>query len=149
MAARIVFSSSESRAVLEIVGYQFQSADSFCDANWLEVGVQVDSADGTSWKTVDPALCTFELVDLASWLGDIQRGQCTVSECTFLEPCIEFEYLGGCDVLVRFQWELAAPGYEDVGYELVFSLSEEEFQTLIAEVEQAIFMFPVRGRSDR
>jgi hypothetical protein len=62
-----------SKFELRVAGYQFQS-DRF-DANWLVVAGRVAPPDGRAWKFRDPALLTWEVQGLSSWLEAWHRNR--------------------------------------------------------------------------
>lgn len=60
---------------LRLTRYQFpEITDEKWDANWLMIALRVQAPQG-SWHTVDPALLTWEVQELADWfeaLGMVQ-----------------------------------------------------------------------------
>jgi hypothetical protein len=151
----LVFESpdGQQRFELEIVGYESPNVeDEQYDANWLVV--RVAARDGeTTWSAEDPALLTWEVERLASWLARLGRGRFQHPWCGFMEPNLEFRADphpdGGARLRVYFELELRPPqrrssvvGRRDVFLE--FALTPDQLRAAARELHAQLQRFPVR-----
>jgi hypothetical protein len=95
----MIFKGIENQTLdMKVLGYQFpdkipesENGSYDYDANWLRVYFIINSNLG-NWHSVDPAFTTGELKDLIKWFDDLSKNN--IYEIGFMEPCIDFTYLG-------------------------------------------------------
>ncbi len=103
-----------SKFELRVAGYQFPDieSDKF-DANWLVIEGRVAPADGRAWEFRDPALLTWEVQGLSSWLEALASEQTVEEREDFLEPNLYFEVAARDEdtitILVYFELESRPP----------------------------------------
>ena len=134
---------------LRAVGYQFPELATGMDSNWLMIELLARHPRG-SWRRTDPALLTWELVDLATWLEQValNRGD---HEVWFIEPCLSLsatrnEEAGSTHVRIHVSHEFAPPWAEaDEGADLNFELTEAELGAAAASLREQVKRFPQRA----
>ncbi len=154
MALVLERADGQQRLELAVLGYESPDVEGEqYDSNWLLV--RVDARDGeTTWSAEDPALLTWELERLASWLGRLARGRFEHPWCGFVEPNLEFRGDplpdgSGARLRVYFELELRPPGRRSgvVGRRdvyLEFALSAEQLRVAARQVYNLVARFPVR-----
>jgi hypothetical protein len=138
---------------LTILGYQFPELDqALYDSNWLMVQVKVIHPQGT-WQATDPALLTYELRKLITWLSQLATGNFSQRELDFLEPNLAFAlklenqhpYL-----YIYFEMEMRpewAPLTHGLQYDLwvAFALSETDLPQAIQDLQAQYQQLPQRA----
>ncbi|MEE2730547.1 MAG: hypothetical protein VYA55_06960 [Pseudomonadota bacterium] len=141
------------RLDLSIVGYQFP--DDSLD-NWCMVKAVVEQS-GDKFEYTDPALDARDLLKIRDWFKCLsERKLPRFARLTFIEPCLEFEFLACEGPTVRIaigmsrelkpSFELNQFGRANPSWRVVFELSEKEFIAILANMAKAIINYPVRGR---
>ncbi len=145
--------ASGSSFKLKIVDYQFPNiTDEYHDSNWLIIQVDVIHPKG-AWTAVDPCLLTFDVEWLARWLEDVHSNSNKRPECSFLEPCLEFqvEVNEKSKRVLRVYFELEArpiwasckiAGQRDLWVE--FELSEIDLLAVASELRSELAKYPQR-----
>lgn len=112
-----VLSDRSGRSLaLEILRYEFpDNLNDKYDANWLIV--RMTAADGQErWTASDPALLTWELAWLITWLRNLADGGATADRLDFIEPCLAFEVDGSGDaaqLTASLGYAFRSPGTPD------------------------------------
>lgn len=138
---------------LTIVGYQFPAmATEPYDSNWLNVRLSASGPLG-SWHAVDPALLTYEALDLAAWLTSLGEGSAPSREWGAMEPNIGFEWEpgGARGILrVRFAAEFLPPSFprempDPEGAFLDFTMSAADLLAAAESLRADLVRFPQRA----
>lgn len=144
---------------LGIEGYQFPSLeanvmagnDRDFDANWLVVAGQARTADGTVWRFQDPALDTYEAVELARWLRAVVAETAPPGWLEFTEPNLSFavESYGESQVRlrVRLEQECAEPPTIKRQWQqsrLTIDTDKRQLEEAVAALEKQLAEFPPR-----
>ena len=97
---------------LRILNYQFPEIREDWDANWLTLGVRVQTAE-RSWSATDSCLLTWEAHELMSWLSGFTTAKQQDRGIDFLEPDLAFEAVAWSehilDLAVRLGYGLLPP----------------------------------------
>ena len=136
---------------LDIESYQFKQNIS---DNWLNVALKIIQ-EKHSFKALEPALETFELVDLYNWFEQLSVDELPeYSTLYFSEPCLEFSFLGKKDQKVRIaiQFNLEfKPNFkycsflEEVDeWNVVFDITQEIFLIILKNIKELLVRFPIR-----
>lgn len=157
---------------LRIVGYQFPELepgqdpldpDSW-DANWLIVEGEARTAEGESWAFSQPALTTWDVARVVSWLREVVDGTASVlaSEeqdasfdhpdwLTFTEPNLSFAVRDygqpHVTLLVQLSHESAAPPIsprKPKRSHLTMMTDKRQLQEGLEELEGQLAKFPSR-----
>ena len=101
---------------LRVVGYQFAGVEGDeWDANWLVVDGRVAPVDERAWEFSDPAILTWEVERLSSWLDALASGQAVEESEDFVEPNLRFEVVGRDEdiitIRIYFELETRAPWF--------------------------------------
>ena len=121
------------------------------DSNWLVVSGHVRSGEQV-WQFVEPCVTTFELAELAEWLGALGSGPQRDAEYAFTEPHLKFSYVVDPEprLRVRFAHKIAPPWLTEfarkaLGFHLEFPISEVDAQAVIEDLRRTLIEFPIRG----
>ena len=139
---------------LSITGYEFpeQPGD-----NWLMIMVTVAQAEKV-FESADPALQTTDLVDLHDWFECLSSNRLPrYSRLTFIEPCLEFEFLAREESTVRIAiklnhelkpaFNLEQFGRASENWSIVFNIGKSEFSGILKSLSLAIQQYPIRSKS--
>jgi len=136
---------------LRIVGYQFPDA---LEDNWCLLKAAV--RQGEKFIDIsDPALEADDIVSILSWFVRLSEHKLPrFGLLSFIEPCIEFEFLACDKYSVRISvnlnnemkpnFELSQFGITSNNWNIVFDLNEDDFKSIIAGIEEAMQQYPVR-----
>lgn len=76
---------------LEVVKYQYKDTKDECDRNWLMVKAKL-LEESKVFETMDPFLQTSDLQYMIKWFQALPNP--TYNELAFMEPNLEFEFMG-------------------------------------------------------
>ena len=132
---------------LKIISYEFPHIeDDEYDANWLDIEIAVTHPRG-DWTVRDPSLLTFEVKELADWLGSLARGEQVEPILFFIEPNLGFEIDAGTSLRVNFNAEARPPwaydSQEDVWVR--FPLAEIDLNAASQALTEQLRHFPTRS----
>ena len=152
----IKFHNSENDVELElcITGYQFPMSP---NDNWCLLKITV-MHNGQSFEAEDPALETTEIVSLLNWFKRLSEHRLPkYGLLSFVEPCIEFEFISCKDKLVTISINLDYELKPDFNltqfgsiyehWNMRFDLNFNDFERIINELEVVLQKYPVRGKS--
>jgi hypothetical protein len=132
---------------LRLMKYQFPSiTDDDWDSNWLVVFGEV-CLDGQVWQFEDPCLTTFEAARLADWLVCVFEGTQT-GDIGFVEPNLQFDFLGRSSVRVSFRFESGPPWagkddkWDEHGFEVTIG---PQLAEAAKALRRQLIHFPERG----
>lgn len=148
-----------------IVSYQFPDLS---NDNWCLFEVKIEQ-DNNRFVKIDPAIETTDIVRLADWFQSLADYKLPKSAALyFTEPCITFHYYSYSNSGIRIGIELChelkpdfrlressiPPCYQDHirqeehnanrGWNMVFTLSPEELNTMADKFRKLSKRFPVR-----
>ena len=111
--------------------------------DWLMIRVKCKDQNGT-WEGVDPSLTIQEARTLSNWI--ISDKSCPESTLDFLEPELEFRFVGGLlriylEFKYRPPWKPSDFDAEDNYYYLEFELSNEELRKESEVFKQELLEF--------
>src|SRR6476469_4979347 len=107
MSAMRLKGADGSEIELHLTCYQFpEIMNEYWDANWLMISLRVQAPQG-SWHTIDPALLTWEVQELAGWLEALASNQTAIQPIEFTEPCLAFAVTDQSGDTVNLQVRLA------------------------------------------
>jgi hypothetical protein len=137
---------------LIILRYEFPDVqEDRWDSNWLVISAKI-TTNGQSWHFSDPAVTTFELVELADWLRAVALRENTFDEFEFTEPNLAFFLVSHPvpTLRVRFAHESAPPWVTDAadrlsGVFVDFPLATADVAVAADELHEALTDFPIRG----
>jgi len=136
---------------LDVIGYEFENAKEFYDANWLTI--KIDASDENyTWSAIDHCLLTTELNELYEWVDSIDnncRGNLSID---FMENELRFKYEGDskiftviCDFNFHPKGESFVYGEDgDSEYEINFHFDKSNKQGLVKSIKRFIDKFPVK-----
>jgi hypothetical protein len=81
----VLADASGARVTLTLRGYQFARATTVDDANTLLIGLSADDGQDR-WTATQPALLTWEVVQLIGWLRAVADGASHAATIDFTEP---------------------------------------------------------------
>lgn len=138
----------------EIVGYEFPSE---LEDNWCLLNVGVKQAEN-EFTSTDAAITTKELDRLYEWFHCLSEFKLPAyANISFLEPCIELRFLkyheGTVRIAVNLMRELK-PDFpidqfrrESPNWNIVFELSNDDFQLILSGIDGAREKYPKRQGS--
>lgn len=144
---------------LGLSGYQFPALQSGLeplddrdwDANWLIVTGEARAAEGSSWRFRDPALTTWEVAELVTWLRAVIAQTAPAGWLEFTEPHLRFVVGAYRDSQVTLLVEL---GHEAAEPPLVKKQAKQSLLTIetdqpqleqaVAALERQLAEFPPR-----
>jgi hypothetical protein len=137
---------------LVIVGYQFENAQEFYDANWLNVKIEA-SDENYSWSAVDSCLLTVELKELHAWLKSVDDSCKDATSIDFMEGELRFTYEPSrhiFNVVLNFNFHPKGDAYiygedGDSEYVMEFYLAKDDLIILAGQIEPFLKKFPVVG----
>jgi len=146
--------ASDDGTILELraVGYEFPHHHSALhDSDWLDIDLRLTRPTAT-WHYTDPALLTYELREIATWLLLVVRGR-TPKRLWFTEPELSLELIATPHnrMVVRVYlsdgfrppWASVDP---DVDFFLTFPVRRLPFLLASASLRLALTRFPQRAR---
>ncbi len=135
---------------MSVVGYQFPSDKNVpYDSNWLNIRIDVRHPGG-DWTTVDPALLTYEVQQLADWFRDLAAGKRGDPRIDFLEPCLKFAVElteeSSEELKVTLAHEFRPPWSKDFAdeFQLTFPLATINLVNTAEAVEHELAQYPRR-----
>ncbi len=150
-------SDDEWEFQLQILGYEYpEIVDSEYDSNWLMISLR-GRAPGGSWQATDPCLLTWEVVELAAWLGALAdpTAEAITDTLEFSEPTLSFELAGkpGEMVTLRVNFGLDvrptwAPGHAArIESWIELQLTSYDLQTAATSLLSQLSKFPPRANA--
>ena len=146
--------ASDDGIILELraVGYQFPHLHSALhDSNWLDIDLRLTRPTDT-WHYTDPALLTYELREIATWLLLVVRGR-TPKPLWFTEPELSLELTTTPHHRMAVRVYLShgfrppwAPGDPDVDFFLTVPVRRLSFLLASASLLLSLTRFPQRAR---
>lgn len=135
-----------------IAGYQFPDDH---EDNWCLLKIEVQQ-DEQIFEATDAALYATELTELYEWFQCLSENRLpTYAHLSFFEPCISFKFLSckekSIEISVLLDDELK-PDFalkqsesDNTDWNIVFKLSEQDFEKILEGIKTTIKHFPVRG----
>jgi hypothetical protein len=141
---------------MDIAGYQFpadvKSPLPEYDLNWLQVHIHARDSNGHEWEATDPCLLTWELAELAEWLGKHARGEDASSSIEFLEPCLCLEIVPVSNSKIALKlhlaYELCHSKEDATGMQsavVCLGMMLEELENSIEDLTVSARAYPVRS----
>jgi hypothetical protein len=141
----------DSSFKLKVLGYEFQNSTDTDDSNWLSV--RIDCTDNTNkWSASGGFLRTMELIEIQEWLSSINDADSPLNRLSFTEHEIAFEYLDDGRLVVCLDYDCHPKGVnynlnDDTEYQMYFTCNNKALKRLIADIDTALKMYPVRNLS--
>jgi hypothetical protein len=140
------------RLELHLRGYQFPDlTDVESDANWLQVGLEIETPEGT-WSATEPCLMTWEAAELARWIANVANGLPQGPFQDFVEPCLSFGHEvepGGSTIRVRLSHEFSPPWVDyHEGIRLTFPGVPRDLQAAADALAEEVRACPPRAGAE-
>ena len=145
---------NDIRLELTVVGYQFpdESLDNWCLLN------ATISQENNVFVVNDPAIEAIDLVNILDWFKCIHNRQLPrYATLTFIEPCIEFNFIACCESYVRIAISLNNEMQPDFKFKqfgitlencnLCFDLNLNDFNLIISNLESLVQLYPFRRKN--
>jgi len=133
-----------------ITSYQFPETTKYIeDRNWLNVFLKVDSKLG-EWKTVDPALTTYDLISIKDWFNQIKiNSKPNENQLEFIEPNLSFEFLEKNEITnkirIKFDLEFRPINHKkEIDYFVDCELTQKQIDKIIEEMNLMISNYSIR-----
>ncbi len=135
---------------MKIIDYQFPNImDEIYDANWLNI--KFDAVrEGKTYSIIEPALLTWEMIELIHWLKSIYNKEDVLKGIDFIEPTISFELKSYGEKYIRIMvileckhkslWDEDRRGYTS----LIINCNYNDFNTCIEELTMQASKYPKR-----
>jgi hypothetical protein len=146
-----IFGVDDQSVELKITDYQFpnQSVSDQYDRNWLMICIDVKSKLG-HWRTSDPSLLTWEVLELINWLYDISNNiEVKWNPLEFIEPNLSFILIKGEDDkrCLRIKFDLESrpeSAKDDIDYFVDCQLTNEALRQMAQGLKIELKKYPQR-----
>lgn len=140
---------------LSVAGYDPPQSST---TNWCNLKVLV-TQDEDVFEETFPAIETTDITKLSTWFQRLAERQLPrFARLSFTEPCIQLAFLAYKEPTVRISVRLShelkpsfkikqfRSPFDNPEWEIVFELNDEDFRTIICNLEQIETIYPVRLR---
>lgn len=151
----IRLNNNNGQVWIKILGYEFPNGKDDWDANWLNIEISIlNYSEGIDYKSQDPCILTFELVELREWINSLILNTQNKSELRFMEPNMSFSFINDyLEVSFRYNFNplihygLTSKEELDQTYLINFSKEDIDFKKLLIDIDSALDKFPQKRSS--